>query len=113
MLTFIYRCLLIWFFFTTYALAQTTPDDGDWKSNSATLKNTSEADVMIRIGDIDNLGFGFAQDFNPFTGKPTDIHPFPWLPQKGDYPGLDRILVGSKFRKKSVQLILAKILNQN
>ncbi|MBI3259748.1 MAG: OmpA family protein [Ignavibacteriae bacterium] len=100
MLNFIYGCLFICLFALSSGFAQITPNDGDWKSNSVTLKNTSEADVMIRIGDIDNLGFGFPSDFNPFTGIPTDIHPYPWLPQNGDLPGLDRIIVGSKFGKK-------------
>lgn len=100
--TLFYRGLFICLCMCSSALAQTTPNDGDWKANSATLKNTSEADVMVRVGDIDNLGFGFAEDFNPFTGKPTDIHPFPWLPQRSDTPGLDRILVGSKFGMKAI-----------
>lgn len=99
------RCISISIFFiflfvSTSVLAQVTPNDGDWKSNSTLLKNTNEADVMIRVGDIDNLGFGFAPGFNPFTGKATDIHPYPWQPQKNDVPGLDRIIVGSKFGKK-------------
>ena len=85
------------------AFAQTTPNDGDWKSNSATLKNTEEGDVMIRVGDIDNLGFGFPQGFNPFTGRSTEIHPYPWQAKKEDVPGLDRITVGSMYGKKIQQ----------
>lgn len=79
--------------------AQTTATDGDWKANSAVLKNTPEADVMIRVGDIDNLGFGFQPGFNPFTGKSTEVHQYPWLPAKSDVPGLDRILIGTGFGK--------------
>ncbi len=85
------------------AFAQTTPNDGDWKSNSATLKNTEEGDVMIRVGDIDNLGFGFPQGFNPFTGRATDIHPYPWQAKKEDVPGLDCITVGSMYGKKATR----------
>ncbi len=100
MYAFLYTCLFVFVVTSTTVFAQNTPNDGDWKSNSVSLKNTAEADVMIRVGDIDNLGFGFADDFNPFTGKPTEIHPYPWQPQQGDAPGLDRITVGSKFGKK-------------
>ena len=36
---------------------RTTETDGDWSLQYLTLKNTAEADLMIRVGDIDNLGF--------------------------------------------------------
>jgi len=41
-----------------HAQVKTVSADADWKSNEAVLKNTSEADFIIRIGDVDNLGFG-------------------------------------------------------
>lgn len=81
------------------AIAQTTATDGNWSANSVVMKNTPEADVMIRTGDIDNLNFGWEEGFNPFTGKPTPIHAYPWEPSPSDVPGLDRILVGSGFGK--------------
>lgn len=77
--------------------ARETPTDGDWSAQSAALRDTQEAEVMIRSGDIDNLGFGFAEDFNPFTGRSTDAHGFPFDPAEGDAAGTDRIMVGSKF----------------
>lgn len=100
MYAFLCRSLFVFAITSITVFAQVTPNDGDWKSNSVTLKNTEEADAMIRIGDIDNLGFGFDTGFNPFTGKPTEIHPYPWAPIQGDVPGLDRITVGSKFGRK-------------
>lgn len=80
--------------------AQSTATDGNWSANSTILKNTPEADIMIRTGDIDNLNFGWEEGFNPFTGKPTPIHAYPWEPNPSDVPGLDRILLGSGFEKK-------------
>lgn len=87
--------------FTSMAYAQTTANDGDWKANTVVLKNTAEADVMIRLGDIDNLGFGFPADFDVFTGRSTPPHAYPWQPAKNDVPGMDRILIGSGYGKKS------------
>ncbi|MBL9155751.1 MAG: OmpA family protein [Verrucomicrobiales bacterium] len=77
--------------------ARETQTDGDWSLQTVSLRDTPEAEVMIRIGDIDNLGFGFADDFNPFTGRPTDPHGFPFDPAAGDAAGTDRIMVGSRF----------------
>ena len=34
-------------------------DDKSWELQTVTLKNTSEADYIIRIGDVDNLNFGW------------------------------------------------------
>ena len=77
--------------------ARTTPTDGDWSAQSAVLADTAEAERVIRTGDIDNLGFGFPDDFNPFTGRSTEPHGFPFDPRPGDAPGTDRIMTGSGF----------------
>ena len=77
--------------------ARTAATDGDWMAQSVVLRDTPEAELVIRTGDIDNLGFGFPEDFNPFTGRPTDPHGFPFDPAPGDAPGTDRIMTGSGF----------------
>ena len=62
------------FFFCSSLAAigqRSTPTDGDWSKQFLVLKNTAEAELMIRVGDIDNLGFGFDEDFNPFSGRST------------------------------------------
>lgn len=82
--------------------ARETPTDGDWSLQAVSLRDTPEAEVMIRTGDIDNLGFGFAEDFNPFTGRPTDAHGFPFDPAEGDAPATDRIMVGTKFNGENL-----------
>lgn len=87
------------------AAAQTTApktvtSDLDWKAQSATLSGTKEAGVIIRVGDVDNLGFGWPKGFDPFCGRMTDSHPFPWPVNKADVAGLDRMLVSSKFNPK-------------
>lgn len=79
--------------------AQNTPTDGDWASNNVVLMNTIEADIMIRVGDIDNLNFGWEKEFNPFIGKPTPVHQYPWNPNKKDIAGMDRILIPSSMGK--------------
>jgi OOP family OmpA-OmpF porin len=79
------------------AQVNTVTDDSDWSSQQATLKNTSEADFIIRIGDVDNLGFGWPEGFDPFCGRMTESHSFPWEARAEDLPGLDRILLSSKF----------------
>lgn len=69
----------------------------DWSKQYITLYNTAEADLMARTGDVDNLGFGWPDGFDPFSGEPTPQHAFPWEPDTEDAPGTDRIMVGSGY----------------
>ncbi len=77
--------------------AQVTDTDGDWEDHYVTLENTPEADLMVRTGDIDNLGFGWPADFDPFSGNSTRAHSFPWTIDTLDPSGTDRIMVISSF----------------
>lgn len=95
------RCLtiapLLWVAVAVTA-QRNTPNDGDWNLAALTLKNTAEADIMIRVGDIDNLGFGWPEEFNPFTGRATPSHAYPWTPAATDPSGTDRIMMPSKYK---------------
>ena len=75
----------------------TDDENGDWTEQNVTLYNTSEADIMVRTGDIDNLGFGWPAEFDPFSGSPTSPHGFPWTVDSTDAPGTDRIMVVSSY----------------
>jgi outer membrane protein OmpA-like peptidoglycan-associated protein len=91
--------LLLCFTITICTHAQrTTENDGDWKQQLVVLKNTPEATLMIRVGDIDNLGFGFEEEFNPFSGRSTYSHSFPWDVQPEDARGTDRIMVPTSYK---------------
>lgn len=80
------------------AQVQTVSADRNWSAQEAVLQGTAEADWIIRVGDIDNLGFGWGEGFDPFCSRTSDPHSFPWDPSPGDLPGLDRILLSSKFK---------------
>jgi len=84
------------------AFSQNTANDGDWSQNAVILNNTPQADLMIRLGDIDNLGFGFENDFDPFCGKSTPAHIYPWLINPDDVNGMDRIILPSSYVKRNV-----------
>jgi outer membrane protein OmpA-like peptidoglycan-associated protein len=75
-----------------------TQNDGDWSKQFFVLKNTAEAELMIRVGDIDNLGFGWNEDFTPFSGKSTPTHGYPWNINTMDASGTDRIMVPTSFK---------------
>jgi OOP family OmpA-OmpF porin len=75
-----------------------TENDGDWSLQFIVLKNTAEADLVIRVGDIDNLGFGFEEAFNPFSGRSTWSHGYPWEVKNEDAGGTDRIMVPSSYK---------------
>lgn len=81
----------------TPAAAQTVTSDRDWKAQRASLAGTPEAAFIIRVGDVDNLGFGWPEKFDPFCGRMTESHPYPWDVNKADLPGLDRIMISSTF----------------
>ncbi len=80
-----------------HAQVKTVTTDTDWAKQQAILKNTKEAGFIIRIGDIDNLGFGWPEAFDPFCGRMAEAHPFPWTVNSSDLPGFDRILLPSKY----------------
>ncbi len=87
--------------FALSGFAQNTQNDGDWTLNYVFLKNTPEAEFMLRLGDVDNLNFGWPRDFNPFCGTPTPRHAYPWTPKPEDLPGMDRILLGDSYKCKT------------
>ena len=54
-----------------------------------------EADIVYRIGDIDNLGFGFPEGFNVFRGDTSPKHKYPWAIDGSNFEGTDRIMTGN------------------
>jgi OmpA-OmpF porin, OOP family len=90
-------------FIQTEAQVNTVSFDVDWNSQQIIIQNTAEADFIIRIGDVDNLGFGWPEGFDPFCGRMTESHSFPWEAHEEDLPGFDRILLSSKFEPDSEQ----------
>ena len=77
-------------------------ENGDWAVKTGiALKNTPEADLMVRVGDIDNFGFGWTNTsatFDPFSGNSTVVHSFPWTTPSDELAGLDRIMVISGYK---------------
>ncbi len=67
----------------------------DWPLRYERTESGPEADLVVRTGDINNLGFGWPNNYDPFSGKSTPPHPFPWLPKPGSPDGTDRLLLGS------------------
>ncbi|MCK4662028.1 MAG: OmpA family protein [Bacteroidales bacterium] len=61
-------------------------------------ENNSNADIVVRVGDIDNLGFGWDKGFDPFCGKNTRVHSYPWTTNPKDHVGTDRIMVVSSYK---------------
>jgi uncharacterized repeat protein (TIGR01451 family) len=77
--------------------AHSDADNGNWADRYVTLTYTSEAELMLRTGDIDNLNFGWPAGFNPFTGASTPPHSYPWQVDTNDPSGTDRIMVVSSY----------------
>ena len=67
----------------------------DWALRYERTEGGSEADLIVRTGDINNLGFGWPNGYDPFSGRSTPAHPFPWPPKPGVPQGTDQILLGS------------------
>lgn len=94
---------------TIYSDAQvkTVSSDVDWQLQEVALKNTIEAEYIIRVGDVDNLNFMWPESFDPFCGRMTESHYFPWEANPEDIPGFDRILLSSRFDPKKEQRCFA------
>jgi outer membrane protein OmpA-like peptidoglycan-associated protein len=82
------------------ALAQPAPPNmrPGWAVQHERIANGPEGALVVRVGDIDNLGFGWPDGYDPFSGRSGDTHPWPFEPAAGDAPGTDRIMVGSGVR---------------
>lgn len=74
-------------------------EDGYWQEKYVRKSHTPEAEWMIRLGDIDNLGFGFEKTFNPFSGDTSAFHVPPSAFNPNEHQGLDMILLPTSFRK--------------
>ena len=78
------------------APASATADQShDWAIQYERTEGGPEADLVVRTGDINNLGFGWPKNYDPFSGGSTPPHPFPWSPKPGTPDGTDRLLLGS------------------
>lgn len=75
-------------------LAQ-APSRADWALKTERAEGAPEARIVARTGDIDNLGFGWSAGFDPFSGRSTPAHAYPWDAPTDDPAGTDRIMVGS------------------
>lgn len=81
----------------TAAAAEAIPVDA-WPAPDKLERDGPDAELMIQVGDLDNFGFGFPERFDPFTGKSTPAHAFPFQPGAKDARGTDRIMVVSGHR---------------
>jgi outer membrane protein OmpA-like peptidoglycan-associated protein len=79
------------------AQVNTVSSDKEWDKQQVTLKNVPEAAFIIRIGDVDNLGFGWPEGYDPFCGRTSESHDYPWEAKPADLPGFDRILLSPAF----------------
>lgn len=77
------------------------PSPQTWPEPDRVERGGSEADLVVQLGDVDNLGFGWPADFDPFSGRSTSPHPYPWKPGDKDAPGTDRIFVVSGYTGKN------------
>ena len=71
------------------------PGREHWGDQFERVQGGPDAELMIRVGSISNLGFGWPDGFDPFSGKSTPSHGYPWDPPPDAPPGLKRIMLGS------------------
>jgi OmpA-OmpF porin, OOP family len=69
----------------------------DWALEYERTVGGPEADLVVRTGDINNLGFGWPPGFDPFSGQSTPPHPYPDIDHVSSNapPGTDRIMLGT------------------
>ncbi len=87
---------------TTFAVSD--DNNGDWSEKSVVLKNTAEAELMVRSGDIDALNDAnaIANGYSPFTAKNQRPHSYQggWIEEADEPSGTDRMYVGSAWTGK-------------
>jgi outer membrane protein OmpA-like peptidoglycan-associated protein len=75
-----------------------TPPPGlpaGWEKEYERREKGPEAELLVRTGAIDNLGYGWPKDFTPFSGRSTPPHEWPCNIRSYSAPGTDRIMLGS------------------
>ncbi len=75
-----------------------TPPSGlpsGWANEYERTLNGPEAQLVVRTGAIDNLGFGWPKKFTPFSGESTPVHPWICDSRPGAAPGTDRNELGT------------------
>lgn len=66
-------------------------------AETQSIINSIDADQVVQVGDMDNLGFGWPPGFDVFSGMSTPIHSYPFQPGVEDPPGTDMIMVGTSY----------------
>jgi len=79
-------------------LALLVPQNPEWQKKTSLVRNAPEAELIVRVGDIDNLGFGWPEGFDPFSGKSTPPHEYPYNPAADDPDGTDRIMIPTGYK---------------
>src|ERR1700737_1349652 len=75
-----------------------TPPPGlapGWEKQYERTERGREAELVVRTGSIDNLGFGWPAHFTPFSGQSTPSHPWICSSRPGAAPGTDLNALGS------------------
>ena len=75
-----------------------TPPPGlapGWEKQYERTERGREAELVVRTGSIDNLGFGWPPHFTPFSGESTPSHEWICKSRPGAAPGTDRNELGS------------------
>lgn len=81
------------------AEAKTVTEDRAWQQQAAALSGSLEAEWIIRVGDVDNLNFGWPEGFDPFCGRMSQSHEWPTNQSgPGDVAGTDRVVLSSKLK---------------
>ncbi|MCP4351694.1 MAG: hypothetical protein GY795_40020, partial [Desulfobacterales bacterium] len=77
----------------------TTVQAEDFTLQYEEIFDDPEAQVIVRYGDVDNLGFGWPEGYDPFSGEstPRHYHGWPWEADPDDASGTDRIIVISSY----------------
>lgn len=92
------RSFSITILFVVFMLA--VPEIGqseDYSLQYEVVRSSSEAAIIVRHGDIDNMGFGWPEGFDLFSGESTPSHSYPWEINPADATGTDRIMVVSSY----------------
>lgn len=84
----------------TGSLLQAQPRgiDTTWKSQKAFIKNGVEAEAVIRLGDIDNLGMGWPANFNPFCDLQFESISKLKPVKPADIPGFDKLIFSPNYK---------------
>lgn len=86
--------------FSVIAVSEEVNPLDDWSREHVVVSGGSQADLIVRYGDVDNFGVGFDEGYDPYSGQVSATHAYP-SSGGGSPSGTDELFNSSSYTEDS------------